>query len=80
MTTYIKGTFPVRFRRDGKDGVNVWVKYATVLDLKDSNTGKSYPSNKYIFNSKIRGIVYCRRKCNKIIIIYFCKNYFFNLI
>ena len=50
MTTYIKGTFPVRFRRDGKDGVNVWVKYATVLDLTDSNTGKSYPSNKYIFN------------------------------
>ena len=44
MTTYIKGTFPVRFRRDGKDGVNVWLKYATVLDLKDSNTGKSYPS------------------------------------
>ena len=50
MTTYIKGTFPVRFRRDGKDGVNVWLKYATVLDLTDSNTGKSYPSNKYIFN------------------------------
>ena len=50
MTTYIKGTFPVRFRKDGKDGVNVWVKYATVLDLTDSNTGKSYPSNKYIFN------------------------------
>lgn len=50
MTTYIKGTFPVRFRRDGKDGVNVWIKYATVLDLTDSNTGKSYPSNKYIFN------------------------------
>ena len=50
MTTYIKGTFPVRFRRDGKDGVNVWVKYATVLDLKDSNTGKSYPSNNHIFN------------------------------
>ena len=50
MTTYIKGTFPVRFRRDGKDGVNVWVKYATVLDLTDSNTGKSYPSNKYISN------------------------------
>ena len=50
MTTYIKGTFPVRFRRDGKDGVNVWLKYATVLDLKDSNTGKSYPSNNHIFN------------------------------
>ena len=50
MTTYIKGTFPVRFRKDGKDGVNVWVKYATVLDLTDSNTGKSYPSNKYIHN------------------------------
>ena len=50
MNTLIKGTFPVRFRRDGKDGVNVWVKYATVLDLTDSNTGKSYPSNKYIFN------------------------------
>ena len=50
MTTYIKGTFPVRFRKDGKDGVNVWLKYATVLDLTDSNTGKSYPSNKYIFN------------------------------
>ena len=50
MTTYIKGTFPVRFRRDGKDGVNVWIKYATVLDLTDSNTGKSYPSNNYIFN------------------------------
>ena len=44
MTTYIKGTFPVRFRRDGKDGVNVWVKYATVLDLTDSGTGKHYPS------------------------------------
>lgn len=50
MTTYIKGTFPVRFRRDGKDGVNVWLKYATVLDLKDNNTGKSYPSNNHIFN------------------------------
>lgn len=50
MTTYIKGTFPVRFRKDGKDGVNVWVKYATVLDLTDSNTGKSYPSNNNIFN------------------------------
>lgn len=44
MTTYIKGTFPVRFRRDGKDGVNVWVKYAPVLDLTDSGTGKRYPS------------------------------------
>ena len=44
MTTYIKGTFPVRFRRDGKDGVNVWVKYAPVLDLTDSGTGKHYPS------------------------------------
>lgn len=44
MTTYIKGTFPVRFRRDGKDGVNVWLKYATVLDLTDSGTGKPYPS------------------------------------
>ena len=50
MTTYIKGTFPVRFRRDGKDGVNVWVKYASVLDLYDSDTGRYYPSNKYIFN------------------------------
>lgn len=50
MNTLIKGTFPVRFRRDGKDGVNVWLKYATVLDLYDSGTGKYYPSNKYIFN------------------------------
>ena len=48
MNTLIKGTFPVRFRRDGKDGVNVWLKYASVLDLTDSNTGKSYPSK--IFN------------------------------
>lgn len=50
MNTLIKGTFPVRFRRDGKDGVNVWLKYASVLDLYDSGTGKYYPSNKYIFN------------------------------
>ena len=48
MTTYIKGTFPVRFRRDGKDGVNVWLKYASVLDKYDSNTDKHYPSK--IFN------------------------------
>ena len=47
MNTLIKGTFPVRFRRDGKDGVNVWLKYASVLDLTDSK-GKSYPSK--IFN------------------------------
>ncbi len=50
MNTLIKGTFPVRFRRDGKDGVNVWLKYATVLDLYDSGTGKYYPSNNNIFN------------------------------
>ena len=50
MNTLIKGTFPVRFRRDGKDGVNVWLKYASVLDLYDSGTGKYYPSNNNIFN------------------------------
>ena len=48
MNTLIKGTFPVRFRRDGKDGVNVWLKYASVLDLYDSGTRKHYPSK--IFN------------------------------
>ena len=67
MNTLIKGTFPVRFRRDGKDGVNVWLKYATVLDLYDSGTGKYYPSNNNIFNNKRHSSIFhsdisrCRR-------------------
>ena len=47
MTTYIKGTFPVRFRRDGKDGTNTWLKYAETLDLTDTSSGKQYPSVMY---------------------------------
>lgn len=48
MGISVKFVFPVRFRRDGKDGVNVWLKYASVLDKYDSNTDKHYPSNKYM--------------------------------
>lgn len=48
MGISVKIVFPVRFRRDGKDGVNVWLKYASVLDKYDSNTDKHYPSNKYM--------------------------------
>lgn len=45
--TIVKGTFPVRFRRDGKDGVNTWLKYAKELDVFDESTEKYYPSKMY---------------------------------
>ena len=45
--TVIKGTFPVRFRVDGKDGEGLWVRYAVTLDKWDDTLQKSYPSNMY---------------------------------
>lgn len=44
MGKKVMGAFSVRWHKDGKDGVNVWVKYASVLDKYDSNTDKHYPS------------------------------------
>lgn len=45
--TVIKGTFPVRFRVDGKDGEGLWVRYAVTLDKWDDTLQKSYPSNMF---------------------------------
>ena len=45
--TVIKGTFPVRFRVDGKDGEGLWVRYAVTLDKWDATLQKSYPSKMY---------------------------------
>ena len=45
--TVIKGTFPVRFRVDGKDGEGLWVRYAVTLDKWDDTLKKSYPSKMY---------------------------------
>ena len=47
MVNVVKGTFPVRFRIDGKDGTNTWLKYAETLDLTDTSSGKQYPSVMY---------------------------------
>ena len=47
MVNVVKGTFPVRFRIDGKDGTNTWLKYAETLDLTDTSSGKQYPSIMY---------------------------------
>ena len=49
MTTYIKGTFPVRFRRDGKDGVGI-NSVNTYYALGDSLT-VSPSDSKYIYDT-----------------------------
>ena len=38
MTTYIKGTFPVRFRRDGKDGESAYLNTITLRGTSKSDT------------------------------------------